>query len=204
MVWEQRCRGVVMLNRVIEKGSVSETLTVPVSATWIHILALNTCLQCMHMECVHGLCVWGLCCVVIMKKCVYVQIKCAQYWPQREEREAVFEDTNFRLTLISEDVKSYYTVRQLELENLSVRRLIFLSFHPVVLWGLYSPPLVTFFYLAKILVFQQNMLHVLKVLFRASIAGQVVDLTVSGYCRCQRFISDKHMLVVINAVVACV
>lgn len=53
-----------------------------------------------------------------------VQIKCAQYWPQREEREAVFEDTNFRLTLISEDEKSYYTVRQLELENLSVRCLI--------------------------------------------------------------------------------
>lgn len=48
------------------------------------------------------------------------QVKCAQYWPQREEREAVFEDTNFKLTLISEDVKSYYTVRQLELENLSV------------------------------------------------------------------------------------
>lgn len=71
--------------------------------------------------------------MVIMKKCVYVQVKCAQYWPQREEREAVFEDTNFRLTLISEDVKSYYTVRLLELENLSVRHLIFLSSHPVVL-----------------------------------------------------------------------
>ncbi|XP_051951012.1 tyrosine-protein phosphatase non-receptor type 1-like [Xyrauchen texanus] len=69
MVWEQRCRGVVMLNRVIEKGSV----------------------------------------------------KCAQYWPQREERDAVFNDTNFKLTLISEDVKSYYTVRQLELENLSTQ-----------------------------------------------------------------------------------
>lgn len=69
MVWEQRTRGVVMLNRVIEKGSV----------------------------------------------------KCAQYWPQREEREAIFEDTNFKLTLVSEDVKSYYTVRQLELENLSTQ-----------------------------------------------------------------------------------
>ncbi|XP_065103240.1 tyrosine-protein phosphatase non-receptor type 1 [Paramisgurnus dabryanus] len=69
MVWEQRCRGVVMLNRVIEKGS----------------------------------------------------IKCAQYWPQREEREAVFEDTNLKLTLVSEDVKSYYTVRLLELENLSTQ-----------------------------------------------------------------------------------
>ncbi|XP_028266738.1 tyrosine-protein phosphatase non-receptor type 1 isoform X1 [Parambassis ranga] len=68
MVWEQRTRGVVMLNRVVEKGS----------------------------------------------------IKCAQYWPQKEERDAIFEDTNFRLTFVSEDVKSYYTVRQLELENLSV------------------------------------------------------------------------------------
>ncbi|KAI1897102.1 hypothetical protein AGOR_G00079660 [Albula goreensis] len=69
MVWEQRTRGVVMLNRVIEKGSV----------------------------------------------------KCAQYWPPREERDAIFEDTNFKLTFISEDIKSYYTVRQLELENLSTR-----------------------------------------------------------------------------------
>ncbi|XP_033825887.1 tyrosine-protein phosphatase non-receptor type 1-like [Periophthalmus magnuspinnatus] len=66
MVWEQRSRGVVMLNRVIEKGS----------------------------------------------------IKCAQYWPQKEAKDAVFEDTNFKVTFVSEDVKSYYTVRQLELENL--------------------------------------------------------------------------------------
>lgn len=49
-----------------------------------------------------------------------LQIKCAQYWPQKEEKEMFFEDTNFTLTLISEDVKSYYTVRQLELENLIV------------------------------------------------------------------------------------
>ncbi|KAM3618268.1 uncharacterized protein V6R79_018233 [Siganus canaliculatus] len=69
MVWEQRTRGVVMLNRVIEKGSV----------------------------------------------------KCAQYWPYREERDAIFEDTNFKLTFVSEDIKSYYTVRQLELENLSTQ-----------------------------------------------------------------------------------
>ncbi|XP_061293935.1 tyrosine-protein phosphatase non-receptor type 1 [Bos javanicus] len=69
MVWEQKSRGVVMLNRVMEKGS----------------------------------------------------LKCAQYWPQKEEREMVFEDTNLKLTLISEDIKSYYTVRQLELENLMSR-----------------------------------------------------------------------------------
>ncbi|XP_064420582.1 tyrosine-protein phosphatase non-receptor type 1 isoform X2 [Latimeria chalumnae] len=66
MVWEQKSRGVVMLNRVIEKGS----------------------------------------------------IKCAQYWPKKEEKEMLFEETNLKLTLISEDIKSYYTVRQLELENL--------------------------------------------------------------------------------------
>uniref|UniRef100_A0A8C5R1C2 Tyrosine-protein phosphatase non-receptor type n=1 Tax=Leptobrachium leishanense TaxID=445787 RepID=A0A8C5R1C2_9ANUR len=66
MVWEQKTRGVVMLNRVIEKGS----------------------------------------------------IKCAQYWPKREETPMLFEDTDLKLTLVSEDVKSYYTIRQLELENL--------------------------------------------------------------------------------------
>lgn len=67
MVWEQKSRGVVMLNRVIEKGS----------------------------------------------------IKCAQYWPVKEEKEMVFDDTNLKLTLISEDIKSYYTVRLLELESLT-------------------------------------------------------------------------------------
>ncbi|NXU65040.1 PTN1 phosphatase, partial [Horornis vulcanius] len=46
-------------------------------------------------------------------------IKCAQYWPRKEEKEMFFEDTNLKLTLISEDIKSYYTVRQLELENLT-------------------------------------------------------------------------------------
>ncbi|XP_060041429.1 tyrosine-protein phosphatase non-receptor type 1 isoform X3 [Erinaceus europaeus] len=69
MVWEQKSRGVVMLNRVMEKGS----------------------------------------------------LKCAQYWPQKGEKEMIFEDTNLKLTLISEDIKSYYTVRQLELENLTTQ-----------------------------------------------------------------------------------
>ncbi|XP_078092596.1 tyrosine-protein phosphatase non-receptor type 1-like isoform X3 [Mustelus asterias] len=69
MVWEQKSRGVVMLNRVIEKGSV----------------------------------------------------KCARYWPSKEEVDMIFADTKFKLTLISEDVKSYYTVRQLEVENLATK-----------------------------------------------------------------------------------
>uniref|UniRef100_A0A7M4EAL0 Tyrosine-protein phosphatase non-receptor type n=1 Tax=Crocodylus porosus TaxID=8502 RepID=A0A7M4EAL0_CROPO len=52
---------------------------------------------------------------------ILTQVKCAQYWPQKEEKEMLFEDTNLKLTLISEDIKSYYTVRQLELENLTTQ-----------------------------------------------------------------------------------
>ncbi|XP_056404190.1 tyrosine-protein phosphatase non-receptor type 1 isoform X2 [Hyla sarda] len=70
MVWEQESSGVVMLNRVIEKGS----------------------------------------------------IKCAQYWPKKEDSPMVFDDTNLKLTLVSEDIKSYYTIRVLQLENLSMDR----------------------------------------------------------------------------------
>ncbi|KTF86985.1 hypothetical protein cypCar_00042233 [Cyprinus carpio] len=43
--------------------------------------------------------------------------KCAQYWPTQEEREMSFRDTRFVVTLVSEDVKSYYTTRVLELQN---------------------------------------------------------------------------------------
>ncbi|XP_069507274.1 tyrosine-protein phosphatase non-receptor type 1 isoform X2 [Ambystoma mexicanum] len=50
---------------------------------------------------------------------ILTQIKCAQYWPVKEEKEMVFDDTNLKLTLISEDIKSYYTVRLLKLESLT-------------------------------------------------------------------------------------
>ncbi|XP_075032571.1 tyrosine-protein phosphatase non-receptor type 1 isoform X2 [Mixophyes fleayi] len=69
MVWEKKSSGVVMLNRVIEKGS----------------------------------------------------IKCAQYWPKKEDSPMVFEDANLKLTLLSEDVKSYYTIRVLQLENMDTQ-----------------------------------------------------------------------------------
>lgn len=106
MVWEQRSRGVVMLNRVIEKGSVS-TSSHPHSWT-------SPCMS-------HSAPVTSLLFSVRYTLCpVHLKVKCAQYWPHREEKDAVFEDTNFKLTLVSEDIKSYYTVRQLELENLSV------------------------------------------------------------------------------------
>uniref|UniRef100_A0A1A8AX03 protein-tyrosine-phosphatase n=1 Tax=Nothobranchius furzeri TaxID=105023 RepID=A0A1A8AX03_NOTFU len=67
MIWEQKTKAVVMLNRVIEKGSE----------------------------------------------------KCAQYWPTAEEREMAFRDTGFLVALLSEDTKSYYTTRILELQNLN-------------------------------------------------------------------------------------
>ncbi|XP_026203310.1 tyrosine-protein phosphatase non-receptor type 2b isoform X1 [Anabas testudineus] len=67
MIWEQKTKAIIMLNRVIEKGSE----------------------------------------------------KCAQYWPTAEEREMSFRDTRFLVTLLSEDTKSYYTTRVLELQNIN-------------------------------------------------------------------------------------
>ncbi|XP_036001088.1 tyrosine-protein phosphatase non-receptor type 2 [Fundulus heteroclitus] len=67
MIWEQKTKAVIMLNRVIEKGSE----------------------------------------------------KCAQYWPTAEEREMAFRDTRFLVTLLSEDTKSYYTTRVLQLQNIN-------------------------------------------------------------------------------------
>lgn len=49
-----------------------------------------------------------------------LQEKCAQYWPRAEEREMTFRDTRFTVTLLSEDIKPYYTTRVLQLENISV------------------------------------------------------------------------------------
>ena len=53
------------------------------------------------------------------------QEKCAQYWPTQEEHDTTFRDTRFKVTLVSEDVKSYYTTRVLELQNITVRSFLF-------------------------------------------------------------------------------
>ncbi|XP_053100694.1 tyrosine-protein phosphatase non-receptor type 2 isoform X3 [Hemicordylus capensis] len=78
MVWQQKTKAVVMLNRIVEKDSV----------------------------------------------------KCAQYWPAKQEELMMFSETGFCVRLKSEDVKSYYTVRQLQLENTNIHesRIIF-HFH---------------------------------------------------------------------------
>uniref|UniRef100_A0A8V0X9U5 Tyrosine-protein phosphatase non-receptor type n=1 Tax=Gallus gallus TaxID=9031 RepID=A0A8V0X9U5_CHICK len=46
-------------------------------------------------------------------------VKCAQYWPTRGEEVMVFSETGFRVRLVSEDIKSYYTVHLLQLENIN-------------------------------------------------------------------------------------
>ncbi|KAL1778074.1 tyrosine-protein phosphatase non-receptor type 2 isoform X1 [Sigmodon hispidus] len=66
MVWHQKTKAVVMLNRTAQKESV----------------------------------------------------KCAQYWPI-DDREMLFKETGFSVKLLSEDVKSYYTVHLLQLENIN-------------------------------------------------------------------------------------
>uniref|UniRef100_A0A2R8MDW5 protein-tyrosine-phosphatase n=1 Tax=Callithrix jacchus TaxID=9483 RepID=A0A2R8MDW5_CALJA len=66
MVWQQKTKAVVMLNRTVEKESV----------------------------------------------------KCAQYWPT-DDQEMLFKETGFSVKLLSEDVKSYYTVHLLQLENIN-------------------------------------------------------------------------------------
>ncbi|XP_052011174.1 tyrosine-protein phosphatase non-receptor type 2 isoform X3 [Apodemus sylvaticus] len=49
---------------------------------------------------------------------ILTQVKCAQYWPT-DDREMVFKETGFSVKLLSEDVKSYYTVHLLQLENIN-------------------------------------------------------------------------------------
>ncbi|KAL0963298.1 hypothetical protein UPYG_G00304320 [Umbra pygmaea] len=43
--------------------------------------------------------------------------KCAQYWPTAEQHQISFTDTGFVVTLVTEEDKSYYTIRLLELWN---------------------------------------------------------------------------------------
>ncbi|NXR02321.1 PTN2 phosphatase, partial [Sagittarius serpentarius] len=58
--------------------------------------------------------------VVMLNRTVEKEsVKCAQYWPTKEEEVMTFGETGFRVRLVSEDVKSYYTVHLLQLENIN-------------------------------------------------------------------------------------
>ncbi|KFQ10818.1 Tyrosine-protein phosphatase non-receptor type 2, partial [Haliaeetus albicilla] len=58
--------------------------------------------------------------VVMLNRTVEKEsVKCAQYWPTKEEEVMTFSETGFRVRLVSEDIKSYYTVHLLQLENIN-------------------------------------------------------------------------------------
>ncbi|KAM8966920.1 LOW QUALITY PROTEIN: tyrosine-protein phosphatase non-receptor type 2 [Pelodytes ibericus] len=46
-------------------------------------------------------------------------VKCAQYWPTPEEEVLLFKETGLCVKLVSEDIKSYYTVRVLQLQDIN-------------------------------------------------------------------------------------
>ncbi|KAL8179492.1 UNVERIFIED_CONTAM: Tyrosine-protein phosphatase non-receptor type 1 [Gekko kuhli] len=121
MVWEQKSRGVVMLNRVMEKGSEdwSEVICALLNGRFQFYMNMSSETDLKREKCSnHTLSRSSLSHPPPFTRSP-LPIKCAQYWPQKEEKEMLFEDTNLKLILMSEDIKSYYTVRQLELENLT-------------------------------------------------------------------------------------
>ncbi|XP_030325844.1 tyrosine-protein phosphatase non-receptor type 2 isoform X6 [Strigops habroptila] len=61
--------------------------------------------------------------VVMLNRIVEKEsVKCEQYWPTKEEEVMTFSETGFRVRLVSEDVKSYYTVHLLQLENINMEK----------------------------------------------------------------------------------
>lgn len=112
MIWEQRSKAVIMLNRVIEKGSVCT-----VNPIYGYLLLMDDISFFLRINVITKpvlsqaksfcfFCIW--------------QEKCAQYWPSEEEKQMYFSDTGFVVTLVSEDVEPYYTTRVLELQNVRV------------------------------------------------------------------------------------
>ncbi|XP_067404268.1 tyrosine-protein phosphatase non-receptor type 2 isoform X2 [Emydura macquarii macquarii] len=88
MVWQQKTRAVVMLNRIVEKESV----------------------------------------------------KCAQYWPTEEEEVMMFKETGFCVKLVSEDIKSDYTVHLLQLENINSGESRMISHYHYTTWPDFGVP----------------------------------------------------------------
>ncbi|XP_040209862.1 tyrosine-protein phosphatase non-receptor type 2 isoform X3 [Rana temporaria] len=50
---------------------------------------------------------------------ILTQVKCAQYWPTPEDEVLPFRETGLCVQLLSEDIKSNYTVRVLQLQNIN-------------------------------------------------------------------------------------
>ena len=54
----------------------------------------------------------------------HFQLKCHPYWPSGDENEdeLIFEDVKLKVALVEEEDFEYYSVRELNLENIEVSR----------------------------------------------------------------------------------
>lgn len=154
-------------------------------ATWDFCKSMSSFPLSSHQTVNHLLCLKP-CSIRAVASCMFnwVQIKpppppqekCAQYWPTAEETEMAFRDTCFLVTVLSEDVKSYYTTRVLELQNLSVglKMIEAVGSRPVGSSGPFSLcdlghthwclcNISKFIHTVKLLIPQKLLLHELKV-----------------------------------------
>ncbi|PIO37121.1 hypothetical protein AB205_0060210, partial [Aquarana catesbeiana] len=109
MVWQQKSKAIVMLNRVIEKDAVSVVVSL-LSRKWSHVLAVTISFTSPSAVSLYSIYFLALDCV-----------KCAQYWPTPEDEVLPFRETGLCVRLLSEDIKANYTVRVLQLQNINVK-----------------------------------------------------------------------------------
>ncbi|XP_055143877.2 tyrosine-protein phosphatase non-receptor type 2-like [Symphalangus syndactylus] len=78
---------------------------------------------------------------VVMLNCIVEKesVKCAQYWPT-DDQEMLFKETGFSVKLLSEDVKLYYTVPLLQLENINSGETRTLSHFHYITWPDFGVP----------------------------------------------------------------
>ena len=102
MIWEQNTRGVVMLNKLYEKGIVC-VLFVSTSVALATTYATSLMFAFAYI-------------------CMYIQPKCEMYYPNVDEEnsEMVVEFGKFRLNYLSEKPFEDFSIRVIECENVQV------------------------------------------------------------------------------------
>jgi protein tyrosine phosphatase len=112
MIWEQNCKAVVMLNRVIEKNQASLKLFPFFSKNEVFFLIATLC--CLYYneeraEYLRNTIVVGYDSI----NNFLLQIKCHQYWPLGHEgnKELHLPGVNLRVEHVTETQMDYYTTR---------------------------------------------------------------------------------------------